>query len=117
MGGAERGPLTPREWDVADLVATGMGNHDIADRLYISERTVETHVEHIFRKLGVNSRTRIATWVIEQRHGQALRTGATAGLPHQPLHNLPHSLTTFVGRDRELRLVRQLLLLTKPIAG
>ncbi|MEE2059680.1 ATP-binding protein [Rhodococcus artemisiae] len=56
-------PLTKREFEIARLVADGMSNRAIADKLVISPRTVDGHVERILAKLGVTSRTRIATWV------------------------------------------------------
>ncbi|WP_137725479.1 ATP-binding protein [Prescottella subtropica] len=56
--------LTPRETEVADLVAEGLTNRAIADRLVISPRTVQGHVEHILAKLGFASRTQIAGWVV-----------------------------------------------------
>ena len=59
--------LTPREREVAALVAQGMSSKDVAAKLVISRRTVDVHVEHIFAKLGFNSRTQIATWVAQQR--------------------------------------------------
>ncbi len=59
--------LAPREREVAALVAEGLSNREIAERLLISERTAETHVQHILNKLGCNSRARIATWAA--RHG------------------------------------------------
>lgn len=49
--------LTDREMDVLRLAAHGKGNKEIADELSLSIRTVESHVGHIFNKLGVNSRT------------------------------------------------------------
>ena len=55
--------LTHRELQVAELVAEGLTNQAIASRLSIAPRTAETHVENIRRKLQVNSRTQIATWV------------------------------------------------------
>jgi predicted ATPase/DNA-binding CsgD family transcriptional regulator len=55
--------LTQREREVAELVAKGLSNNDIAVRLVISRRTAETHVEHILLKLGFNSRAQIAVWV------------------------------------------------------
>jgi non-specific serine/threonine protein kinase len=61
------GVLTPREREVADLVADGLANKEIAETLVISPRTAETHVENILTKLGFTSRTQIATWVAEQR--------------------------------------------------
>ena len=52
--------LTAREIDVLNLVADGMSNAEIADRLVLSERTVHAHLRSIFDKLGVNSRTAAA---------------------------------------------------------
>lgn len=56
-------PLTRREREVAALVASGLGNREIADRLFLSKRTVDSHLEHIFAKLGFSSRTQLAGWV------------------------------------------------------
>jgi predicted ATPase/DNA-binding CsgD family transcriptional regulator len=58
------GPLTRREREVAILIAQGLSNRAIAARLVISDRTVETHVQHIFTKLGLEARAQIAAWVV-----------------------------------------------------
>jgi serine/threonine-protein kinase PknK len=58
--------LTPREREIAALVANGMSNKDIATTLVISKRTAETHVEHILTKLGFNNRNQITAWVSEE---------------------------------------------------
>jgi predicted ATPase/class 3 adenylate cyclase/DNA-binding CsgD family transcriptional regulator len=60
------GPLSLRELEVAKLVAAGTTNRQIAKRLFISERTAEGHIEHIRNKLGVRSRTQIATWAVQR---------------------------------------------------
>lgn len=52
--------LTRREREIAELVAEGLSNRDIATRLTISQRTVETHVEHILAKLNLDNRTMVA---------------------------------------------------------
>jgi predicted ATPase/DNA-binding CsgD family transcriptional regulator len=57
------GVLRPREADVAKLVAEGLTNKEIGKHLFISERTVESHVRNILDKLGFNSRTQIAGWM------------------------------------------------------
>jgi predicted ATPase/DNA-binding CsgD family transcriptional regulator len=57
--------LTPRELEVAKLVATGLTNRQIAERLYLSVRTVDVHVDHILTKLSFNTRTQVAAWVYE----------------------------------------------------
>ncbi|MFJ9390439.1 ATP-binding protein [Nocardioides sp. NPDC101246] len=59
---AQSSPLTRRETEVAVLVAEGLTNQQIADRLVISIRTAEAHVENILRKLGVDSRHAITAW-------------------------------------------------------
>jgi non-specific serine/threonine protein kinase len=58
--------LTRREQEVAHLAAEGLSNKEIAARLVISQRTAESHVEHILTKLGFTSRTQIAAWAIHQ---------------------------------------------------
>jgi predicted ATPase/DNA-binding CsgD family transcriptional regulator len=55
--------LTPREHQIAKLVAEGLTNRQIAQRLVIAPGTVKTHVERILGKLGMNTRVQIATWV------------------------------------------------------
>ena len=54
--GASTANLTPRELEVLQLLATGLAPDEIAKKLFISKKTVGTHVEHIFTKLGVRSR-------------------------------------------------------------
>jgi predicted ATPase/DNA-binding CsgD family transcriptional regulator len=56
-------PLGRREADVARLVADGLSNKQIGVRLFISERTVESHVRNILNKLGFSTRAQIAAWV------------------------------------------------------
>ncbi|MDR7554133.1 MAG: LuxR C-terminal-related transcriptional regulator [Armatimonadota bacterium] len=63
---ARAGSLTPRELEVAGLVALGLSNREIARRLFISENTAATHVQHILGKLEFSSRAQIATWAVEQ---------------------------------------------------
>jgi DNA-binding NarL/FixJ family response regulator len=60
-------PLTPREQQVAELIAEGLSNKQIAARLVVSPRTAESHAESILRKLGFTSRAQVATWITHQR--------------------------------------------------
>jgi non-specific serine/threonine protein kinase len=63
------GGLSKRELEVARLVASGMTSRAIAERLFLSERTVESHLEHILTKLGFSSRAQVAGWVAEHPRG------------------------------------------------
>jgi DNA-binding NarL/FixJ family response regulator len=62
----EGASLTPREHEVARLVAAGLSNRQIGERLFIAGRTAETHVQHIFTKLGFTSRAQLAAWVARE---------------------------------------------------
>ena len=66
--GEGRGPLAKREADVARLVAEGLTNKQIGARLFISERTVDSHVRSILNKLGFNSRAQIGGWMASANH-------------------------------------------------
>ena len=59
--------LTPTERDVVRLVSEGLGNKDIATRLFVSPRTVQTHLTHVYTKLGLTSRVQLAQEAA--RHG------------------------------------------------
>ncbi|MCW2786671.1 MAG: putative transcriptional regulator, LuxR family protein [Marmoricola sp.] len=59
--------LTPRELEIADLVAEGLTNKAISERLVIAQRTAEGHVENVLAKFGFHSRSQIAAWVAERR--------------------------------------------------
>ena len=77
---------TLRHVEVADLVADGLSNPQIATRLFISVRTAQGHVENILRKLGFNSRSLIAAWVTQRRladkaHGADQAEGNVLGTP------------------------------------
>jgi len=60
-----RRTLTPREAEVASLVARGLTNRSIAGRLHLSVRTVDTHVDHVLTKLGFSNRAQLVAWAYE----------------------------------------------------
>jgi DNA-binding CsgD family transcriptional regulator/tetratricopeptide (TPR) repeat protein len=64
-GQPEDALLSAREMEVARLVAEGLSNAEIAERLIVSPRTVGTHLEHIYVRLGINSRAALARYVVE----------------------------------------------------
>jgi predicted ATPase/DNA-binding CsgD family transcriptional regulator len=97
--------LSRREREIAALVADGLTNRQIAQRLYISERTVDGHLEHIREKLGVNNRAQVATWFAQHTSHEAVK--ATV------LTNLPLPVTSFVGRSLEVAEIKQRLAISR----
>ena len=64
--------LTPRESEIANHVALGESNRDIARALFLSEKTIESHLGRAFAKLGVHSRSALTAIVVrEMRPGEA----------------------------------------------
>lgn len=63
--------LTDREMQVLALLSAGLTNKAIAQRLFISVRTVEAHLRNIYNRLGVNTRTEAAIWGVEHGYGEA----------------------------------------------
>jgi predicted ATPase/DNA-binding CsgD family transcriptional regulator len=66
IGATDGTGLSPREAEIARLVGDGLGNREIGERLFLSPRTVEKHVEHVMNKLGVDSRAEIAAWQVHR---------------------------------------------------
>jgi two-component system response regulator NreC len=60
-------PLTPRETEVLACVAEGMTNQEIAEKLFISARTVETHKTNIMQKLGIEDTAKLIRYAVEMR--------------------------------------------------
>jgi DNA-binding CsgD family transcriptional regulator len=72
-------PLSSRELEVADLVAEGLTNREIAQRLIISTRTVESHVDHIKAKLGFGRRARIVAWALDRPNDNGVQAQTNPG--------------------------------------
>ncbi|MFD2691513.1 ATP-binding protein [Streptomyces phyllanthi] len=81
--------LTPRETEVARLVAEGLANQQIADRLVIARRTAEGHVERILSKLGFHNRSQIAAWVTAQTPPADTPSGDAPPVDAPPLASPP----------------------------
>lgn len=58
--------LTPREIDIVRMVASGLGNREIGEKLFISEGTVKTHLHSVYEKLGIKSRVQLANYAQEK---------------------------------------------------
>ena len=67
---ASDGALTRRQLEIARLIAEDLTNRQIADRLFLSERTVETHITNMLNKLGLNSRVQLSRWLAEVSAGE-----------------------------------------------
>ena len=67
--------LSPREYQIAQLVASGRSNRQIAERLAISEQTVKNHIQSIFRKLALNNRVEL-TIKMQRAKGRVPATSA-----------------------------------------
>ncbi|MFF1949686.1 ATP-binding protein, partial [Kitasatospora herbaricolor] len=77
--GPGESPLTRREEQIAELLAEGLSNKEIAERLVIAQRTAETHVANILTKLDCTSRSQVAVWVTQRRRATAERRNGDAG--------------------------------------
>ncbi len=104
-------PLTEREAEILQLVADGLSNQDIADRLFLSVGTVKWHNNQIFSKLGVSSRTAAVTQ--GRRLGLLNETdhsvGPAAPISRMPTVPLPVLSWPLIGRDGLLGLLDTLL--------
>ena len=96
--------LSRREREVASLVAEGLTNRGIGERLFISERTAEGHVEQIRNKLGFTARSQIAAW---------MAAGAGTGVPRagdgKGRSNLPVPPGDLLGREKETEELSELV--------
>jgi ATP/maltotriose-dependent transcriptional regulator MalT len=66
--GREAGSMTKREWEVVGLIAEGLSNQEMAERLHIALHTVKSHMHNVLEKLGLHSRLQVAAYV----HGMGL---------------------------------------------
>jgi len=74
--------LTRRELEIARLVADDLTNKQIAARLFVSQRTVETHITNILNKLGLDSRIQLSRWIREVTGPRATTSGERPGNGH-----------------------------------
>lgn len=58
--------LTPRELEILQLVMAGYTNKAIAAKIFISEKTVEFHLDHVYTKIGVRTRLMVGIWALQQ---------------------------------------------------
>lgn len=100
-------PLTDRELQVLDLISRGLSNREIADELVVTPETVKWYNKQIYRKLGVNSRTKA---VVKASQLGFFEQSIPASLPRVAYeHNLPAPLTSFIGRENEISEIKNLM--------
>jgi DNA-binding CsgD family transcriptional regulator len=111
MRNARPEPLSERQAEVAEMVARGHSNREIAMNLNVSPRTIDAHLASIFNKFGVRSRFELmATLLHRAVESQPVSSSAETQSSLGPglvsrdehKHNLPLELSSFIGRDSEL---------------
>src|ERR1700754_1314150 len=91
--------VTPREAEVLALLGEHLTHAEIAGRLVLSVRTVESHVASLRRKLDLPGHRDLVRYAVQRRHGS----------PQGPVSGVPSAATSFVGRHAELELVARAL--------
>src|SRR6266850_1615627 len=94
--------LSPREREVAKLVAEGLSNREIGERLFVAERTAEGHLEQIRNKLGFHSRSQVAAWAV----ANGLIPGKAGPAMRQPTAPAPATSVPAVAAVRPRRVRR-----------
>jgi len=101
-------PLTGRETQILGLISRGLSNREIAAELVVTPGTVKWYNKQIYRKLGVNSRTKAVAQA--NKAGLFDQSFEISSIPSVAYdHNLPAPLTSFIGREQEIIEVKNLL--------
>ena len=101
-------PLTEREMQVLSLLSRGLSNREIADELVVTPGTIKWYNKQIYRKLGVNSRTKAIAQA--NKVGLFTQSHEITSIPSVAYeHNLPAPLTSFIGREQEMKEIKLLL--------
>ena len=93
--------LTNRELQILSLIAADLSNKEIAQRLHLGRRTVETHVDHVLRKLDVPTRSRAVSEALEAGL-LASDLGVRSSNQENTPNNLPTLFTPLIGREQDL---------------
>jgi len=101
-------PLTEREMQVLGLISRGLSNREIADELVVTSGTIKWYNKQIYRKLGVNSRTKAVAQANKAGlFTQSLEITSIPGVAYD--HNLPAPLTSFIGREQEIKEIQHIM--------
>jgi len=93
--------LSNREAEVAELVSKGLSNKEVANRLFVTEKTVKFHLTNIYKKMQVKSRAQLIVWCLPhmgfveaQNNQQQINMAATGTAPANPVNSIPAGSTT-----------------------
>ncbi len=95
--------LSHREAEVAELVAEGLSNKVVANRLFVTEKTVKFHLTNIYRKMGVKSRAQLIVWCVPhfsfiEKHPGAVRPQVGADHQRTSTENSVQSIPSGISR-------------------
>jgi ATP/maltotriose-dependent transcriptional regulator MalT len=93
-------PLTGREYEILQLLADGLSDQEVAERLFLSTGTIKWHLKNIYSKLGTHKRTAA---IARARAFGLLYTDTEQQAPHpiKDKHNLPYQTSAFIGRETD----------------
>jgi len=101
-------PLTSRELEILRHIAEGSSDREIAEALFLSLNTIKWHNRQIYSKLGVGSRTQAVALASQEGLLEAQPAPLDAAVTKRK-YNLPAQVTSFVGREQEVKEVKRLL--------
>jgi two-component system nitrate/nitrite response regulator NarL len=81
--GKVTGVLSKREEEIARLVAAGLSNHDVSDKLGLSQHTVKNNLSHIFEKLGISTRIELVFYILSQTNLEQIESKVSPQFPSQ----------------------------------
>ena len=82
--------LSNREAEVAELVSKGLSNREVANRLFVTEKTVKFHLTNIYKKMNVKSRAQLIVWCMPHTHfinSQEIQNEVNKGQQRNPVEN------------------------------
>ena len=101
--------LSNREAEVAELVSKGLSNKEVANQLFVTEKTVKFHLTNIYKKMSVKSRAQLIVWClphlgfVETEPAQPLRQEMAQGQAANAINTIPAGNTTVSGNVTPIR--------------
>ncbi len=101
--------LSNREAEVAELVSKGLSNKEVANQLFVTEKTVKFHLTNIYKKMSVKSRAQLIVWClphlgfVETEPTQPMRQEMAVGQAQNAINTIPAGNTTVSGNVTPIR--------------